>query len=74
MQHRERARAKAFERAAIVEIADQRNDAVQAQLAHVVAIACQADEPDPMPQEVRDPQRDIAASHQQQPLRHDPAD
>jgi len=74
MQHRERARAKAFERAAIVEIAYQRNDAVQAELAHVVAIACQADEPDPMPQEVRDPQGDIAASHQQQPLRHDPAD
>ena len=74
MQHRERSHAKTRKRAAIVEVADERDDAVQAELAHVVAIASQADKSDAMPQKIRDSQGDIAATHQQQPLRHDPAD
>jgi hypothetical protein len=73
MQHRERSNAKAGKRAAIVEVADERDDAVEAELAYVVAIARQADQPDPMPQEIRDPQGDITATHQQQSLRHDPS-
>ncbi len=70
MQHREGRRAQAGERPAIVEVADDRDDAVRAQLAHVVAIAREPVETRAMPQQIRGAQRDVAAADQQNPLRH----
>jgi hypothetical protein len=65
MQHRERRRPQPAERSAIVEIADERDDAMRAQLAHVVALARESDQVCAIAQAVGDAQRDIAASHDQ---------
>jgi len=65
MQHRERRRPQPAERTAIVEIADERNDAMRAELAHVVTIAGKADQACAIAQAVGNAQRDIAASHDQ---------
>jgi hypothetical protein len=65
MQHRERRRPQPAERRAVVEIADERNDAMRAQPAHVVAIAGDTDQVGAIAQAVGDAQRDIAASHDQ---------
>ena len=62
------------ERTAIVEVAFERNDAVASKPAHVVAVAREADEPHAIVQQVGDAQRHVAATHEQQPLHHDPAD
>ena len=65
MQHRERRRPQTAERVAIVEIADERDDAMGAQLSHVVAPADEADQVGAIAQAIGDAQRDIAASHDQ---------
>ena len=62
------------ERMAIVEIACDRNHATLPQLPHVVAIARQPHQAHALAQQVRDAQRDIAASHEQYPLHHDGRD
>ena len=74
MQHGEATEVEPRERATIVEIALQRNDAVASEPAHIVAMTREADEAHAVPQQVGDPQGDIAATHEQQPLHHDPAD
>ena len=65
MQHRERRRPQTAERVTIVEIADERNDAMGAQPAYVVAPADEPDQVGAIAQAVGDAQRDIAASHDQ---------
>ena len=74
MQDRRCCEIESRERTAIVEVAEQRHDAAASKLAHVVAVAREADETHPVPQQLGDAQRDIAATHEQQPLHHDPAD
>ena len=65
MQHRERRGPQPAERSAIVEISDERDDAMGAQLAHVVAIARESDQVCAIAEAIGDAQRDIAASHDQ---------
>jgi len=74
VQHAEGAEVEPGKRAPIVEIACKRNDSVASELAHVVAMAREADDAHAMPQQAGDAQRDIAATHEQQPLRHEQAD
>ena len=74
MQDREGRRGETSERAARIEIADERDDTMRAKLAHIVRISRQSDQSHAVPQEVCDAYGDIAAPHQQQPLRHDLAD
>jgi hypothetical protein len=70
MQHRERRRPQPAERSAIVEISDERDDAMGAQLAHVVAIARESDQVCAIAKAIGDAQRDIPATHEQHPLHH----
>jgi hypothetical protein len=58
------------ERAAVVEVRDERHDAVLAQSPHVVGIAREADHPQPSAQQICDAQRDIPATDEQHPLHH----
>ena len=71
MQDGPRRGANALEGARLVEIDDEGNDAVGAHPAHIIAIAGDADETCAVTQQLRDAQCDIAATHEQDPLRHD---
>ena len=71
MQDGPRRGAHALEGTRLVEIGDEGNDAVGAHPAHVVAIAGDADEARTVAQQLRDAQCDIAATHEQDSLRHD---
>jgi hypothetical protein len=70
MQHREWRGTQPAERAPIVEIPHQWNDAIRPQLADVVAVAREPDKSHAMTQTLRDAQCDIPATDEQYPLHH----
>ena len=68
MQHREGRSLQPTQRAVVVQVGNQRNDALRAKLAHVVAIACESDEAGAIAQALRNAQRDVAATNQEHAL------
>lgn len=64
MQHREGRHLQPGERAPIIEIADERDDAMSAQPARVITVASKAYETGAMREPLRDAQRDVAATYE----------
>ena len=72
VQDRERRGAQPVQTVERIEVADDRNDAVAAQLRNVLRTARQAVEPHPTAQKIGGAQRDVAATDQQDPDHRQP--
>jgi hypothetical protein len=68
MQYRERGCLQPCKRSVLIEIADERNDAVRAKPCDVSAITDQAHQMNAVSKPIRNTQRDIAAAYEQNAL------
>jgi hypothetical protein len=68
MQHREGRSLQPTQRAVVVQVGNQRNDALRAKLAHIAAFTRVSDEMRAVAQALRDAQRNVAAPYQEHAL------